>query len=240
VNLVQYHSPVPRCDKVLSIETCQAYSPWARDYQFAATLPRPTALGIAVYPWVWFHRMVYETMFTITSYIYEPWGTVTYLPYPPLTIANYTGWTVVLLSLLLIVIFWRRIWQNYALRILAAIIAFYVIVLFLQNYGMYLHTGEAVAIHGRYLIPVFPVILLVFALGFVESFKRLEPQLSARFIRYAKAGLLVVTVVLFLQGGGITNWIIRSSPGWFWQDNAYAQNAGAIARAVLSKVVLPQ
>jgi len=53
INLVKYHDPVPSCDAVLTIKECMLYSPWARDYMYAASFPKPTVQGIVVYPVVW-------------------------------------------------------------------------------------------------------------------------------------------------------------------------------------------
>ena len=90
LNLVQYHSLQPDCAKVLSVERCEAYSPWARDNVFAQIYDKPSLQGILVYPFVWFHRMLYETMFTIGSY-FESNGTVTYQAASPLPMALVTA-----------------------------------------------------------------------------------------------------------------------------------------------------
>ncbi|HEX8182230.1 MAG TPA: hypothetical protein VF575_01355 [Candidatus Saccharimonadales bacterium] len=229
VNLVQYQAPVPKCDKVLSIDACQAYSPWARDHLFAATYPKPTLQGIAVYPAVWVHRTVYETMFSITSY-FEPSGKVTYAPVPPLTIANYTAWTIVCLGALCAARFWRQIWNNAGLRLTLLISVFYLAVLFIQNFAMYLHTGEAVAIHGRYLVPMYPVLLLALAIGISAAFNHYK---VAKF----KSALVIVTLLLFLQGGGITGWIVRSNPSWYWQQSSVAARANWLAQGTLKRIV---
>jgi hypothetical protein len=229
INLVQYHNPVPECDAVLSLDECQDYSPWARDYLFASTYPRPTALGIIVYPWVWVHRTVYETMFTITSY-FEPNGTVTYKPVPPLTIANYTAWTIISFGIILVVRSRKAIWSMRGLRVLLIISGFYVVILFVQNFVMYLHTGEAVAIHGRYLIPIYPVLFLPFVIGFQQLFSGLK---SARY----GSALLIVCLLLFLQGGGITGWIVSSDPSWYFQQSYPAAQTNWLAKDVLGKVV---
>jgi len=234
VNLVRYHAPVPKCDQVLSVEQCLSYSPWARDHMFAATYPSPSAQGIAVYPVVWFHRMVYETMFTITSYYYVPTGTVTYKPYPPLTIANYTAWTAVTAGVIAALFYIRKLW-NYnssaALRVLLLAISFYSLVLFVQNFAMYLHSGEAVAIHGRYFVPFFPVIYVALALA-------ISWLLTRQGLERIKPLILTAAIVLLLQGGGITNWIIKSDSAWYWQHNQTAEQANWYAKNVLNKVIV--
>ena len=236
INLLQYHNPVPKCEKVLSISECQEYSPWARDYLFASTYPSPALKGVLVYPAVWVHRTVYETMFSVTSYIYEPWGTVTYIPEPPLTVANYTAWAIVCLGVVMAVRAWRSIWNIISLRGLLIVAAFYISLLFVQNFAMYIHTGEAVAIHGRYLVPIYPILLLVLAIGFrsfIGQWRSIRQPNQANY----KVVLLIVTLCLFLQGAGIVGWIIRSDPSWYWQQSAPAARVNWLAKDVLYKVV---
>jgi hypothetical protein len=229
INLIRYHNPVPDCGKVLSVEQCQAYSPWARNYLYAATYPHPSVQKVVSYPIVWFHRMVYETMFTITSY-FNTSGTVNYNAFPPLTIANYTAWTITIVGGVLGIIYSRRIVRDPALRVLLLIAGFYIFVLFIQNFTDYLQVGEVVAVHGRYLAAVFPLLLYVLVAGFRQLLTSLRLQ---RF----KLGLLALVLLLFLQGGGITDWIISSTPAWYWQQSRPAARANWLAQDVLDKIV---
>lgn len=231
VNLVQYGSPVPSCDKVLTIEDCQAYSPWARDHLFSQTYPRPAIQGYIVYPFVWFWRMMYETMFTITSRTYEPYTEVFYYAYSPLRVGFVAAWIGLAGGLVGAAVFWRRIRRNRPLTVLLAIIAFYTLILFVKNLGMYHHTGEAVAIHGRYLIPVYPVLLLALAIGWHGLLSWFKHG------RY-EAVVLVALTLLFLQGGGITPWLVRSTPDWYWQDNQAAIQANQAVKALVDRVVI--
>ncbi len=227
INLARYGTPIPDCSQVLSVEQCQRYSPWARDHLYSNTLPEPTTQGIAVYPFVWVHRMVFETMFTISSRFYPDGITVEYWPWPPLTVANYTAWTIVVVGSVLMLRHARRLWRMTYLRYLLLIIGFYTLVLFIKNFSMYLHTGEAVAIHGRYLIPLYPVLYLALALGFGWALDRFVNR------QQFKTWLVVATTVLLLQGGGIVVWIVRSDPAWYWPQSAAAAQANRTAKEVL-------
>ncbi len=235
VNAVLYHSPVPECHKVLDIDACQAYSPWARDYQFAATYPRPNAQGIVVYPFVWVHRMVYESMFTITSTYWEEASpnasVVYYYAADPLPVANFTGWAVLILGIFAAIWNWRRIGQHKPLLVILSVVAFYTLVLFMQNFAMYLHTGEAVAIHGRYIIPVAPVLYLtlVWSIGWALVRFGLE--------RY-KAWMFIIVFLLFLQGAGVLTWIVRGEYWWYWQQTPLAGRANWLAQDVLRRLIL--
>jgi len=233
VNVLQYHDPVPDCGTVLSIDECQAYSPWARDYLFANTYARPPLLSYVVYPFVWLWRMVFETMFTITSSTDQPGGLVSYYAYAPLRIAYVASLVATAGGLIGALAFWRRIRRNRPLAVILGVAAFYTAVLFAQNFSSYHHTGEAVAIHGRYLVAVYPVLLLCLAIGWHGLLGK-----TARG-RY-EAIVLVALTLLFLQGGGITVWLVKSNSSWYWQNNAPAADANAAVKTVLDKVIYHQ
>lgn len=231
INIVRYQTPVPDCAQVLTVEQCKQYSPWGRDHLFAATYPRPTNWGIFVYPGVWAHRMVFETMFTISSRFYPGSEVVRYVPASPLTVANYTAWTLTVAGFILLLYFIRRLWSMAALRVLLLVVSFYSLVLFIKNFAMYLHTGEAVAIHGRYLIPVFPVIYAALALVFAWAFDKLRRPI-------AKEWLFLITLLFLLQGAGIITWIIRSDPAWYWQESPVASRVNWVAKQALEPFII--
>lgn len=231
VNLVQYQAAVPKCDKVLGVDACQAYSPWARDYLFSNTYPRPELQGYLVYPFVWVWRMVYETMFTITSRTFPPSEIVYYYSYSPLVVSHVAAWMALAGGLVGMAIFWRRIRRNRPLVVLLGIVVFYALVLFIQNFKMYDHSGEAVAIHGRYLVPVYPILLLCLGIGWhgiLQWFKR---------GRYEVVVLIALTL-LFMQGGGITHWLVRSDPDWYWESHTPSVQANEAVKSVVDRVIL--
>ena len=229
-NLLQYHTPVPACNQVISKSECMEYSPFARDALFAAILPRPNLSGIITYPAVWAHRMVYESMFSITSYQSEVDGLAYYTPQPPLTVANYTAWIIVTASGLSIILCFRTIIKRRTLVILLMAIGFYIAILFSQNFSSYLNTGEVVSVHGRYLIPIYPILLLVavLSIGQVTSWLRLAKY------NYL---LVVITLTFFLQGGGIIGWIVHSDSAWYWQQLPVTGQVNRSAQAVLKQIL---
>ncbi|HSH18194.1 MAG TPA: hypothetical protein VK978_02325 [Candidatus Saccharimonadales bacterium] len=233
-NLVRYGHPVPDCGLVLTTEQCMAYSPWARDHLYADTYPKPTAWGVLVYPGVWVHRMVFETMFTISSRFDYDGVTVVYIPAPPLTVANYTAWTIVTVGAVLTLMFWKRLWRQRYLRWLLLAIGFYTAVLFAKNLSMYLHTGEAMAIHGRYLIPVYPVLYAALALVFGWALERNKrPEL--------KTWLVIATLVLLIHGAGLVVWIFRSDPSWYWSRaaDAFVYQVNRPVQQIIHRIIIP-
>jgi hypothetical protein len=87
----------------------------------------------------------------------------------------------------------------------------YLVALFAEDFEQYLDTGQPVAINGRYLLPVlFPVAILM---G-----RGLQLALAHRPV-WIKPALVVFAVVLFLQGGGVMTFILRSDASWDWHNS---------------------
>lgn len=233
INMVRYHSPSPDCAKVLTIAECQSYGPWVRDYQFAQTYPRPSLWQIFIYPFVWLHRMVFETMFVISSR-FNAQGVIEYIPAPPLTVANYTAWTLVIAGLGTTVVYIRRLWNSEILRYFLIVSIFYTAVLFAKNFSMFMHTGEAVAIHGRYLVPIYPLLFasVMLTIGYFWQ-QRGWPQ--------AKTWMVIVTLVLLTQGAGLVAWIFRSDPSWYWsrEPNALVYQINRPVQTLIHHIVIP-
>src|SRR5262249_43518049 len=85
----------------------------------------------------------------------------------------------------------------------------YIVVLFLDNYGAYLRTGQPVAVNGRYLVPVLLPLGAAAALAVAKLLKRFPA---------AKAVLASVVILLLLQGGGLVAFIVRSDSKWDWPN----------------------
>lgn len=231
-NIVAYHSPVPTCNEVLTLEECQSYAPWDRDYLFETTKSATSIVGTVAYPLVWVHRIVYETMFTITSY-FEANGTVGYTTALPIGVGDFTAWTIIIIGGLLAIIYGRQVFAAKPLRVLLAIIGFYTLILFLQNFSSYRHTGEVVSVHGRYFVAVYPLLLLVLGLAFEACFRQYNTKLNTLKIPFS-----VIIIVLFLQGGGISVWNIRSDDSWFIQQSQPAIKFNRAARTVLDHLII--
>jgi dolichyl-phosphate-mannose-protein mannosyltransferase len=221
-NLVSYHTPVPRCDVVLSENECMSYDPWARDYNYAHTKTavdkKPTS-----YFWLWLQGMHLRLFFAING---PASGFVNYSPVPVPAVSF-----IVLTALLTVALAWR--WRQTLARRPFLIFLFgmsllYMGVLFLDNYLDYLYTGRPVAINGRYLLVVaFPLAaVLGRALG-----------LAMRQWRTARLWLAAALVLLFLQGGGVFSFILRSDASWDW-PNSMVIHLNNAARDVISPVMV--
>lgn len=235
-NVIRYHTPTPECNQVLSIDECQGYAPWARNYMFDSWDIKLTQQQIVTYPFMWIHRALGETVFSITSRFNDK-GTVDYYGVVQLVIPNILSWAVFVGGGLLAIFNWRRIREHKHLLILLSVSALYTLALFAQNLLDYLHLGLPVAIHGRYLIPIMPLLYLAIAYGVAATIQRLSTSDSKLYARKTALSV-VVLIVLATQGGGFVTFIIRSHDDWFWPQSRPAQLANQYARDVLQYVVI--
>ncbi len=220
VNTVKYGDPLPACHTVIGVEACMEYGPWARNYRFAADKPDFEASRLD-YTWHWLQALHYRLFFMVD-------GPPLYTNYPPALFPSATALVIALSGTLALLFYWRRVFAGQPFLVFLLVMSVvYVSVLWSQNYSQYVETGQPVAINGRYLIPL----LLPLAAIFGRS-------LSAALRPWPKAGKWAAAVVLllFLQGGGVFSFILRSDASWYWPNNAVLKTNQA-AQNVLSRVM---
>lgn len=206
-NTIKYHSPIPACDAVISREECQSFGPYQRDDSNRQNQNDQllTATNKVGYPIRWFNQMVRETYFTVGPL------EANYPTGNPLPVPYVVGYIVAVGTFLLLVLRARYLWRfGVAERLLLLSFGAYAGVLFLMNYQTYLDTGVAVAIHGRYLLPLFPVMayLVYRAIGGWVLSTKMNAVLTL-----AAAGIVVFTA----YGGGIAPFVLRSDSSWYLQ-----------------------
>jgi hypothetical protein len=206
VNTALYHTPIPSCDQVLSVKQCSAYAPWQRDYVYkvsrqASSATKPSAAG---YISGWFYGMWFRTFFAVDGLA------TNYETSEPLLVPGVAAVIFVVTGALAVIITARRLIRDYhgqtlILFLLAS--AAYIGALFLDEYQTYVSTGQPMAINGRYLLPVLPLIFVLFALAYGELLKR---WLSAKVL------LACLAIASLLWGGGALTYILRSNQDWYW------------------------
>jgi len=224
-NIIQYHSLAPDCSDVQDIASCLQYGPWGRNYQLAANVkannPAPDP-PILLYSPIWLGDMVYRLYFAIN------YDFVTYSPLPlPITVASVVGG----IGFVLCFVFWRSILRiDRRLLLFGAIVVLYVGGLFYVNFTEYLHYRTVVAVNGRYLIVVLPLLFAWLALAYRQFFTVLFKDHARSVITLFS----VAVILLLLQGGGALTYLVHSRPIWYWQDKTLIDfNVG------LKKVVSP-
>ena len=223
VNMLAHKTPVPSCDKVLSTDECSAYGPWYRNYLLeqdkdddAFSHNRLTYTGVWLY-WLW-----YRLFFAING----PGRGFT--NYPPLTFPSHTAVVLTLAGLAAVLFYARVLWRNQRLLFLLFISLCYLVALWSENFSEYQDTGQPVAVNGRYLLPVLLPLAAVMGYAF-----------SLALARWPRTKVLMTGLVLllFLQGGGVMTFILRSDASWDW-SNSTVVHANNAARRVLSPMVI--
>jgi hypothetical protein len=225
VNMALYKTPVPDCDDVLTVQQCSQYGPWARDHGYVQELPDDFKPNIRTFTSSWFGGMIHRMFFAINSSLH--W----YVNYLELPLPTYTAGTLAVVGFLSMIVWWRRIFKDNVLLAFCITVALgYILVLFLNGYTDYARVGRPVAINGRYLLPVLP--LLAIAIG-----KGISLTLQKFRIAQAKMYLAALVMLLFLHGGGVFTFILRSDETWYW-NNRWVIHANNGVRKVLAPIII--
>lgn len=229
-NAVVYHQVEPDCAKVLSVNQCLQYGPWARNYnllqnakQTHANLSSP-ARNPFVYLRGWVHAMLFRLYFAI-NYDFTEYMPMS-LPFTAVFIFGLSG-------LLLFIVFFRRIVREFPVTwLFITIIVFYCVSLFALNYYQYLEFGNVVAVNGRYLIPILPLLLIMLGLGYRAILQRFDSPRSLCI----KLVLLIVAGLMTIDGGGILTYLIHSDASWYWRNDVLT-GFNLWVKSIASKVV---
>ncbi len=222
VNALRYHTPVPACDKVLSVDECSAYGPWARDRHYKQT-KTGTDHNPVIFMGDWLYGMWLRTFFAVDG----P-GT-RYQTRGPLLFPGISAIIFTVSGMVLVAVYGKRVFRRYggsALTLMALASFFYVAVLWLDNFAAYVSTGQPVAINGRYLLPVMLPLLLIGALSAGECLRGQEK---------AKMAVAALGVLSLLWGGGALTYILRSNDAWY-RDNAAVRSANHAVQDTLGPI----
>lgn len=207
VNTVRYHTPLPDCGKVLSIDECSQYGPWRRDYGLSQS-PAPVPHNPILYADDWLSGMFLRLFFTLAGPD-QHFQTELPLLLPCLAALAATAAGIAALALR-----GRRTLRTGPWLPVLAAVAVYILAVYYTNYEAYVRTGAPVAINGRYLLPVLPVLMLAAGLA-----------LSRLLGRYPRVRLTVAVVLIggFFWGGGTFTFIVRSHDSWLWPNSLVRQ-----------------
>jgi len=111
---------------------------------------------------------------------------------------------------------------------LSSIIVLYILALFYLNISDYYRYYQLLAIQGRYLLPLLPIIMVYSLLGINYAFIKLG--------RFGKIISLIVVFALYLNGAGLIAHIIRSDSSWDW-NNQTVRKINDEARGILKPFV---
>jgi hypothetical protein len=239
INMVDYLTPIPQCNQVLGVSQCQAYAPWARNYMLEQEHMHVTILQMASYPFIWLYHSMGELVFTISSN-FNSSGTVDYHVGTQLILIEMLSWGVFIIGGLLCIRYAKMLWRIESLRIFGLAAILYIAALGGENFLDYVHTTQPVAIHGRYLLPLMPLIYVTVALAFRKALSSIRvDKISRVSIAGRKASLTAFAMfVLLFEGGGFVTYIVRSDPSWFWPQSSPIKTVNSNAKRLLKPLII--
>lgn len=206
-NIIVYHTPSPNCAAVLGDERCLGYDPWRRDYHYVQQklYEQVTTEDKIGYPGWWVSQMMRESYFSVGP------REVGYPAGDPLPTSFFIGKVIATISIIAIVLGIKRLWRKgIAQQLFLTTTLIYIGVLFAQNFSDYIRTGIPVAIHGRYIIQLLPI------LGFLAYSAFTPLPVKLKHYKTTILALLLILIIGAFYGGGIMVYIIRSYDSWIW------------------------
>ncbi len=205
VNTLEYHTPIADCGAVLDYGHCSAYGPWIRNYTYKQTKVSVNKNPLA-YLLTWEQGLRFRLFFAVNG------PASNFTNYPPLPLPYQTSLGLAIIGLLVLVVYGRRICQKAPFMVFTLLaIVLYLIALFAEDFEQYLDTGQPVAINGRYLLPILFLVAILMGRG-------LQLALAHR-PAWIKPALAAFIIVLFLQGGGVMTFVLRSDANWDWHNS---------------------
>lgn len=222
VNVIQYHTPIPSCEKVITEHQCSNYGPWNRDHLLAQS-KGDVDLNPVKYTYHWVKGLWWRLFFAVNSSLRD------YANYPPLPFPAKTALALAAVMFITTIVYARRIFSGQPLLVFCGlVVAIYGGLLWIEDFNMYRETGQHVAINGRYLIPV---LLLMAAIGWRAL------QIATKRLPAVRPVLALIVLLCFLQGGGVMTFIMRSDQSWYWQ-NYVAHRMNEKAQRILDPVII--
>jgi hypothetical protein len=118
---------------------------------------------------------------------------------------------------------------NRILFILLGLSIFYTLLMLFEHYKIYTKYGAPLAIQGRYLLMILPIVIVFMVQSLSNSLQR-----STR--AYIGVTCTILLIIGVLQGGGILTHIIRAEPNFYWQ-NSVSQKANIKTKHLLERFV---
>jgi hypothetical protein len=221
VNIIKYHKPVPDCSQVLTQKQCSNYGPWLRDFtnKQAKDIDK-VSTHLNTYMGDWFYGMWFRSFFTLdgSGTLYETRG--------PFRVPAQSAIIFMVLGSVAVILTFRRLLKKYhspAIWLFVISSLFYLAILWLDDYQIYLSTAAPVAINGRYIFPVLPMLILILALAYDEVLHKWN-KLKVLF--------LLTVFVCMIWGGGALTYILRSRDAWYWNSQAVYDANHAVQRYI--------
>lgn len=215
-NLIMYKTPMPDCAVVLSRDRCSSWTTWQRNEIVKDRNITKKRVNIVSYSASWVQKMQ-DSSFGIYR------TSVTKKPLPMLA---FTGWFMLALFIILFAARWKSFVTPERIIVLGAA-TLYVLALFYTNYTDYIELGSPIAIQGRYLIVILPILIAATVSLLYKALERKKQILSV---------IAIAWLLLFLNGGLIT-YTLRSDRTWWWKNDVVV-SVNETAQDMLKHIVV--
>lgn len=227
-NVASYHTVSPKCDSIFSADACMAFGPYARKTKHETTLSpsfKPkNILAYIVEDWI--PGMNLRLFFSVAG------PTNNFDTKQPVAIPILIYSTGIIIAVLVFLIRSVRILKKNSLAWLSlSIVVMYCLSLIYELYEGYRSTGQAIALNGRYLLPLAPIIGALIVMAF---------QYNALKQKARKYGSTIIITVMLLAvlvgGGGVGTYIVQGRSSWFW--GGWGQTSYKVAHSALKPIVI--
>lgn len=171
VNIVQYHDPNPDCAAVLPISSCSKYSIWVRNNQLHVTAPERSTVSTdpIAFTAYWLRSMYFE----VYSLVYSSPDKVTYVTKDPVRIIARAVVVVGFMAGVAVLLKANKSWL-----LMGMVVTVYLAALWHQNYSDFSAMRVIVAVQGRYLLPIMPLVYGFAAFGYEAFYRAARERLS--------------------------------------------------------------
>lgn len=203
-NIINYGTFTPDCVSVIGQENCESYSIYRRGVIYEQSKPATFNKNPLYFSYVWLRHMELNLMSVLNGpHSGYAIGRPLFLPYLGSVIFSVSG-------IILSVYFWRRLIKSHLYKMTIFISLFYCGLLWILNYSSYLDVGRRVAVQGRYLVPLLPLLYFIFFIALRQVFLHV-PKI--------RLGLTSLIVACFIYGGGALTFILHSDHAWYWPNS---------------------
>jgi len=224
VNIVQYHSLVPSCEKQLTEKRCLSSPLELRAYELEKNKKGKIPYQDPEYVEKWGSSMLFTLLWSGSS-IYGSNGVVKFLD--PLPVIYTVVFISTMVSSMAFFYSFEKLKKISGFWFITSIIILYISTLFYINFSAYYKYYSPIGIQGRYLLPLLPVLMALALLGINNILRRVRPF---------KILILITVFILYLSGAGVITHIVRSNDSWIW-DNQTVRQMNDDARDWLSPYV---
>lgn len=226
VTFVQYGSLTPACDDVFSEQACMQYGPYARNAMLKAERPtdfQPLSF-IGYLATFWVPDMGERLTFALAG------PTNDYQTKQPLELFYAIFMTLGLIGVTILLLSAWFLRGSPLVWVSLLLIVLYVVPLAVRLYGSYVTHAQPIAINGRYLLPILPLVIVTIMTAPAHFARRMN---TSRLLPYIAAAVLALFVV---TGGGVSTYIVLAEPSWLFRG--WAQQSHAMLQSILQVLIL--